>query len=448
MKKFIQISMMLLMAMLSLTACVKSGLPECPNGRVRTAHVGVGGMGRADLNAIASHDKVDVVALCDVDSKNLAAAKKKYPNAKTYKDYRVMLKEMENEIDAVIVATPDHTHAPVSIMAMEMDKAVYCEKPLTHHISESRKMSKLAKERGLPTQMGIQVHSFYEYKLATYLIQSGIIGKSKYVKAWSPKNWGYDGKAPKGKDKIPETLDWNLWLGTAAERPYKKGVYHPGNWRKLLDFGCGTLGDMGVHIFDTPYNALQLDVPTTVKTDCRKPTGVGFPLNNTVTYEFPQTKYTTNDFKWIWYDGPGAPTLADDLILPNNEKLPEQGVMFIGEKGRLLLPHIGLPKLIVDGKYKDMSKEIATIEKKYNISQGEKDFFKNRKHYHEFIDACLDKAQTTSAPFSYSAKLTEVILLGTIAGRFPGKTLYWNAKEAKFKDEKANKLLDAPYRKF
>src|SRR5690606_21912178 len=156
-----------------------------------TAHIGVGGKGAGDLNAISSHPSVDVVALCDVDSNNLAAAKKFHPGAKGYSDYRKMFNEMGDGIDAVIVSTPDHTHAPASMMAMNLGKPVYCQKPLTHHVSEARAMRKLAKEKNLVTQMGIQVHSFYDYKLATILIQSGIIGKVSTVRAWSPKNWGY-----------------------------------------------------------------------------------------------------------------------------------------------------------------------------------------------------------------------------------------------------------------
>ena len=273
-------------------------LPSCGvktpevNGRLRTAHIGVGGMGMEDLKAVSSHSLVDVVALCDVDANALAAAKKMFPNAKTYKDYRKLLDEIGDTVDAVIVSTPDHTHAPVSLKAMEMGKPVYCQKPLTHHVSEARAMRKMAKDKNLITQMGIQVHSFYDYKLATLLIQSGIIGKVSTVRAWSPKNWGYDGAVPEGSDPIPAHLDWNLWLGTAPERPYKEGMYHPMNWRKVIDFGCGTLGDMGVHIFDTPYNALALDVPKTIMTTCRKSTGFGFPEKNIVTYEFPGTKYT------------------------------------------------------------------------------------------------------------------------------------------------------------
>src|SRR5690606_25812542 len=145
--------------------------------RLRTAHIGLGAMGMADLDAISSHELVDVSFLCDVDSENLAKAKALHPNAKTYTAYREMLKDMKGEIDAVVVSTPDHTHAPASIMAMKMNKPVYCQKPLTHHVSEARKMNKIAQRKNLVTQMGIQVHSFYDYKLATLLIQSGIIGK-------------------------------------------------------------------------------------------------------------------------------------------------------------------------------------------------------------------------------------------------------------------------------
>lgn len=265
--------------------------------RLRTAHIGVSNMGMEDLKAISSHELVDVVALCDVDTNALAAAKAMHPNAKTYADYREMFKDMADGIDAVVVSTPDHTHAPASMLAMENGKSVYCQKPLTHHVSEARAMKKFAADHNITTQMGIQVHSFYDYQLATHLIRNGIIGKVKTVRAWSPKNWGFDGPAPEGSDPVPSNLDWNLWLGTSSERAYKEGYYHPGNWRKVLDYGCGTLGDMGVHIFDTPYNALELDVPMTIKNNCRKPTGFGFPENNEVTYVFPGTAHTTETLK-------------------------------------------------------------------------------------------------------------------------------------------------------
>ncbi len=431
-----------------LPACATQESEAPKPKRLRTAHIGVGNMGAEDLKAVSSHPMVDVTALVDVDATALAAAQKLHPNAKTFADYREMFKAMADQIDAVIVSTPDHTHAPASIMAMKLDKPVYCQKPLTHHVSEAREMAKIAKEKNLVTQMGIQVHSFYDYMLATHLIQSGIIGKVSTVRAWSPKNWGYDGEIPEGSDPIPETLDWNLWLGTSAERPYKEGIYHPGNWRKLVDYGCGTLGDMGVHIFDTPYNALALDVPETIKTECRAPNGFGYPENNVVTYEFPGTQYTADKLTWIWYDGPGAPSAHEDLSLPNGEELPEQGAMFMGEKGKLLLPHfMELPRLIIDGEYREL--DIAQYEKDYNlVKPAERSYEKESVlHYHQFVDTCLGKT-TCTAPFSYAARLTETILLGVIAGRFPNQTLHWDREAAQFAEAEANQYLDSPYRKF
>ena len=444
--------------------------------RLRTAHIGVGNMGAEDLKAISSHSAVDVIALCDVDAVNLAKAHKLHPKARIFFDYRVMLDELADEIDAVVVSTPDHTHAPASLLAMQKGKAVYCQKPLTHYVSESRAMNKLAADKGLVTQMGIQVHSFYDYKLATLLIQSGIIGKVHTVHAWSPKNWGYDGATPQGEDAIPEQLDWNLWMGTSKKRPYKDGMYHPGNWRKMMDYGCGTLGDMGVHIFDTPYNALALDVPTTITNQCRPSNDYGYPENNLVTYEFPQTPYTAKTLKWVWYDGPGVPPMHEDLLLPgaknqtaNKSKasdsiqdkmsldakiadeasLPEQGAMFVGSKGRLLLPHfMQLPKKISKGKYVDLTKEIAKVAAAHQLGEPIRNYgTEGPKHYHQFVDACQGKGET-SAPFAYAARLTETILLGTIAGRFPGETLHWDSEKARFKEEKANQYLAGDYRDF
>ncbi len=414
-------------------------LPSCAwavakNGKLRTAHIGVGGMmGGADLASIASHPMVEVTALCDVDTTYLAEAQKLYPKAQTFADYRKLFDKLGKSIDAVIITTPDHTHAPASLMAMNLGLPVYCQKPLTHHVSEARAMRKFAEDNKIITQMGIQCHSSDMYRQAVGLIQAGIIGKVSCVRAWSPKNWGYDGEAPTGSDPIPTTLDWNLWLGTSPERPYKKGLYHPGNWRKVLDYGCGTLGDMGVHIFDTPYTALNLDVPMTINNNCRQPTGFGHPEHNVVTYEFPGTQYTTETLKWVWYDGKGAPMDQEnpDLQLPNNEKLPEQGAIFIGEKGNLLLPHWDYPKLIVNGQYEKITfPEIEKVD-----------------HYHQFVDACLGKAEC-SAPFTYGARLTESILLGVIANRFPNETLHWDIKNAKFAEAQANVLLESKYRNF
>ncbi len=401
------------------------------NGKLRTAHIGVGRMGWEDLNSIASHHQVEVTALCDVDANFLGAAQKAYPGARAFADYRRLFGEMKNDIDAVIVSTPDHTHAPAALLAMELGKPVYCQKPLTHQVSEARAMRKMADDKKLVTQMGIQIHSWKQYRGTVQLIQSGIIGQIRCVRAWSNKNWGYDGPIPQGQDPVPPTLDWNLWLGTGPERPYQHKIYHPGEWRKLLDFGCGTLGDMGVHIFDTPYTALELDVPKKIKCECRQPNNVFHPEHNVVTYKFPGTRYTTRTLQWVWYDGKNAPAAHPQLLLPGGDKLPQQGAMFIGEKGRLLLPHIDFPKLIVNGKYEPLHFP--------ELSEAD--------HYHQFVDACLGR-DTTSAPFSYAARLSEAILLGVAANRFPGKTLKWKNAASKFSKPQANQLLEAKYRSF
>ncbi len=401
------------------------------NGKLRTAHIGVGNMGRYDLDAIASHSQVEATALCDVDADYLAAAQKAYPKAKVFSDYRRLFDQVGKDIDAVIVSTPDHTHAPAAMRAMEFGKAVYCQKPLTHSVSEARAMSKMAEEEKLVTQMGIQIHSWKQYRGTVQLIQSGIVGKVHTVHAWSDKNWGFDGLPPTGSDPVPASLDWNLWSGTSPLRAYKDKIYHPGNWRKLLDYGCGTLGDMGVHIFDTPYTALELDAPEKIKCNCRRPNGFSYPERNIVRYQFPGTRFTTKKLKWIWYDGGAGPVRLIDLEMPDGDRLPGQGAMFVGEKGRLLLPHIDYPKLIVNGKYEPLTfPELPEAD-----------------HYHQFVDACLGK-DACSAPFSYASRLTETILLGLIAGRFPGKTLKWDSADFKFSKKAADRFLESEYRPF
>lgn len=405
------------------------------NGKLRTAHVGVGGMGGADLNSIASHAQVEVAALCDVDTARLQGAQNRHPNAQTFRDYREMLTELGDRIDAVVVSTPDHTHAPAALMALELGKPIYCQKPLTHAVAEARQLRTLAQEKGVPTQMGIQVHSSPPYRRAVRMIQDGVIGPVSRVYAWSNKNWGYDGGPFTNAQDPPGTLDWNLWLGTAAERDFVAGVYHPGNWRKLVDFGTGTLGDMGVHIFDTPYAALELTAPRWAKTTCRPPTNVGHPERNVVEYEFPGTKQTTDTLIWTWFDGDWAPPQLSNLSLPAEWKidsleLPGQGSLFVGEEGLMLLPHVGEPVLYPEAKFADAARP--------DIRGG--------NHYHEWVDACLGEG-STSAGFDYAGPLTEALLLGVVANRFPETKLEWDAEAMRVTNvAEANDLLKPNYR--
>lgn len=405
-----------------------------PNGKICVAGIGVGGMGGATINGVASHKNVEVLAICDVDKNRAKGAIKRYKNAKFYHDYRELLSAMGDKIDAVTVGTPDHTHYPATVAAMNMGKHAYTQKPLVHSISEARGLKKVAKEKKLVTQMGIQIQSSIQYRLATHYLRSGAIGKVSKVYVWSGKNWGYDGPAFTGADPIPENLKWNLWLGTAPQHDYKKGKYHPGQWRRYLDFGCGTLGDMGVHIFDTPMKALELAPPNWVKTTCRKPTGFGHPTKNIVRYGFAETKYTTKELLWTWYDGAyvNEKDKEPDLAMPKGRKLPRQGAMFVGEKGRMLLPHIDGPRLMPDS----LRSSVPKIK------------LQGINHYHQFVDAILGKTQCT-ANFDYAADLTETVLLGTLGNRYPEKKLEWNREAMAFTNmPEANKLVTAKHRKF
>jgi predicted dehydrogenase len=387
-------------------------------------------MGGADLESISSHPMVEVAALCDVDSGRLGKAATLHPGSKTFGDYREMIASMGEKIDAVVVSTPDHSHAPAAMTAMNAGKPVYCQKPLTHEVFEARQLRVISEKKGLVTQMGIQVHSSATYRRAVRMIQSGVIGKVSRVYAWSHKNWGYDGGALSPEQSPPTYLDWDRWLGTASLRPFVPKVYHPGQWRKLVDFGTGTLGDMGVHIFDTPYAALELTAPLWAKTTCRPPTGIGHPEKNIVEYEFPETKYTTTSMLWTWFDGASSPPRQEALNLPEGAALPDQGSLFVGEGGQMLLPHVEEPMLFPQEKFKDYTPPV--------IEDG--------NHYYQWVDACMGKGKT-SASFSYGGRLTEALLLGVVANRFPGKKLTWDAELLKVTNlPEANALLKREYR--
>ena len=245
-----------------------SGLrANSPNSRVCTAHIGTGGKGRVDTGELVKHERVQAVGFCDVDRERgmIDSWLSKHKSAKFFQDYREMLATLGDKVDVVSISTPDHTHYPATMAAMKLGKHVFTQKPLTHKLSEARELAEFAAEKKLTTQMGIQNQSRAAYRFTRHHIKAGIIGKIKKVYVWSFKNWGYDGKPFAEKSVVPESLDWNLWLGTAPVRHFTEKVYHPGQWRKILDFGCGTLGDMGIHIFDTPFKSLDLKDPLWVE---------------------------------------------------------------------------------------------------------------------------------------------------------------------------------------
>lgn len=411
-----------------------SGAQGTESGRLRLASIGVGGMGAADLAALSSHEKVDVVALCDVDSLRLAAAKEKHPMAVTFSDYREMFKAMHDQIDAVHVSTPDHTHASAAMTAMNQQKHVYCQKPLTHDVYEARQLRNAAVNNPkLVTQMGTQIHSHTAYRTAVALLQSGKIGKIKEVHSWSNKTWGYNGPDPVAA-AVPEHLDWNLWLGSAAKRPYAQGHFHPANWRRWYDFGCGTMGDMAIHILDPVFTALKLGAPHKIVSSSPAPPMKSFGLKNQTQFSFGPSEFVAEGFVLTWSDGGLMPDTSHWPTRTDAEgklaKLPGQGSMFVGEKGYILLPHVSQPILLPEDQFANQE-----------INQAP-----NGNHYHLFVDACLGGTPTT-AHFGYAGPLTEAVLLGVIANRFPAQELIWDADNlaiTNFAD--AHALLRRQYR--
>jgi predicted dehydrogenase len=395
------------------------------NDRLRLASIGVGGMGASDLASLTQHKGVEVVALCDVDANHLAAAAEKFPNAQRFADYRELFERASDSFDAVNVATPDHSHAPATMLALQLNKHVYCQKPLTHSVYEARRLREVASERGVVTQMGTQVHSTSPYRTAVRLVQSGVIGKVRGVHSWSDKSWGYESPVPTPSAPPPE-LQWDLWLGTAPERPYSAGHYHPADWRRWRDFGCGTMGDMAIHILDPVFSALKLGAPTKIVASGSPPPAESFGLQNRVRFEFPATDYTSEAFELHWYDG----GLRPDTAQWPKQALPDQGSMFIGEDGWLLLPHVAMPELLPADRFAGHAVEPAP----------------DGDHYGLWVDACLGGAPTT-AGFDYAGPLTEAVLLGVLANQFPGEELVWRPKAMAISNHsKASALLRRDYR--
>lgn len=395
-------------------------------------------MGTGDLNNISSHGKVKIVALCDIDRDRLKTAAARHPEARTYTDWRELLQKEGDRIDSVNVTVPDHMHAIISLSAMKRGKHVYCQKPLTHDVTEARQMTDFAARYGCITQMGNQIHSHIAYRSGVAYIRSGVIGKIKEVHSWCAAKYTH-GPRPEGGEPIPAGLDWDGWIGTAPHRPYRKDLYHPKKWREWQDFGTGTIGDFGCHILDPVFTALDLTVPLDIRSEVPKewqenPLRFGdcWPDWEIFHYTFPGTKFTTGDtMKLTWYDSGKEPP-KDLAPLPEGWNLAKSGSLFIGEEGVMMLPHVGGPQLLPKEKFSGTPKP---------------DIPKQVDHYHTWVDACL-AGERTSDGFHYAGPLAEAVLLGTVANRFPGETLKWNAEKMRIENHaSANQRLARSYRK-
>jgi predicted dehydrogenase len=415
---------------LAAPAFVRNLLSAPPSKTVRLGSFGGGGMAFVTLDMLCTHQSVKLACVADVDSARLGQLNKKYPGVKVYQDWREMLTKEHRNLDAVCVGTPDHMHAPMATTAMAYKLPVYGQKPLAHDIYEVRKMTETARKRKLVTQMGIQIHSRMEYKTAVQLVQTGAFGKVKEVHSWSSKKWGDMDPKPERTDPVPDTLNWDMWIGTAETRPFIKDYYHPVNWRKRLDFGTATFGDMGCHIYDPVFSALQLTAPTAVRSEGPAPTQYNWAINAIVHYTFPGTPYTEGkNVRVTWYDGDAKPPQEVQALL-GERKLPDQGSIFIGTKGVMLLEHVAKPILLPEKDFADFA--MPQIE---SVS-----------HYHEFVDAVMGKGKTSTS-FDYSGPLTETVLLGPLATRFPNTTLEWDSKRLKFDNTEASRYVRRIYRK-
>jgi predicted dehydrogenase len=402
---------------------------ETPSETLNHASFGANGQALSDIHALTASKHLKLVAVADVDLSRTAEVKKQFPDVKIYQDWRELL-DKEKSLNSVNVSTPDHMHASITMRAMQRGLHVYTQKPLTQTIYEARQLARVAREKKLVSQMGTQIHSHEVHRTVVATIQAGAIGKVKEVHSWSGKHWGDRNPKPDRKDAVPADFNWDSWLGVAADRPFLKGYYHPSEWRKRLDFGTGTFGDMGCHILDPVFASLALTAPKSVRSDGGEPNADSWGLDSQVRYVFPETKFTTETLTLNWYDGDKRPP-AETQALIGKRALNDQGSIYIGADGVLYSPYIAMPVLLPADKFMD-----------YKLPKQE-----GQDHYLQFVEAARGNGKT-STPFDYSGNLTESVLLGCLATRFLKSTLDWDAANLKItNDKKANEFVRRNYRK-
>jgi len=370
------------------------------NEKLNIACIGTANRALADVNGVAGEN---IVALCDIDETYLDRARTRFGDARSYFDYRELIDAEAGKVDAVTVAIADHNHAPATVRALRKGMHVYCEKPLTHTVHEARLVAQIAREKGLATQMGTQIHAGDNYRRVVEIVQAGILGDVEEVHVWVGKGWG-GGDRPKEGQEPPKTLHWDLWLGPAPERPYVAGRYHPAQWRRWWDFGQGTLGDMACHYMDLPFWALKLRHPTRCEAEGPKVHSETCPLGLVVKYEFPK-RDGLSACRLTWYDGNRIPKEVA------GQRVPGSGVMFVGSEGTMFANY-GSYKLFPREKFTGFQPPPKTIPSSIG-------------HHAEWIKACKDGSPTT-CNFDYSGALTESVLLGNVAYR-TGESLEWDA---------------------
>lgn len=393
------------------------GRQVSPNEKLNIGVIGAGGKGAVDSEGCMSEN---IVALCDVDARTLTARQARFPKAKAYRDYRVMLEELGDKLDAVTVSTPDHHHYPAAMMAMKMGLHVYVQKPLAHSVWEAREMLKMSRQHKVTTQMGNQGHSFDSTRKLVELVRAGMIGEVKDVHVWTDRPiWPQGMGRPAGEKPVPEYLDWDLWLGPAPVRPYNDG-YHPFKWRGFWDFGTGALGDMGCHNMDAAFWALELGAPTSVEAEVSGINSETAPKWSVIRYQFPargREAVERPPVTLTWYDGGKKP----DPGLIGETSLPNNGSLIIGSKATIAFKEWNPNgfRVLAEGKelkYDDPDPLFPRV---------------NENPYQEWISACKGGSPCLSN-FEYAVPLTEMVLLGNVALR-TGEKIAWDSQNLKAK---------------
>jgi predicted dehydrogenase len=414
-----------------------------PGAKLQHACIGTGGMGVGDLENFRQHPRLEVVALCDVDENTLKAAAAKVPGARLYRDWRELLATEGDRVDSVNVTVPDHMHFPIAHSAIQRGKHVYVQKPMCHDVAEVRKLTEAAKAKGVKSQLGTQLAAMSGDRTTAQWLREGAVGKVSHLYLSANRPGAVEAYRPVGPRPAqgqtpPAHLAWDHWLGTAPERPFVPEIYHPVKWRGWLDFGTGWSGDIGCHVFDAVWKGMGFLAPKSVIAEVQESwkasparRGDTWPQANHITWVFSGNALSGGDDITVeWFDGDfWAP--KEIRALYSVEDYPTESAMVVGDKGALLNPLGGTPVLLPEDRFKEVKRPK----------------FDNRNHYHHFLDAILGGPQNESH-FSQTGPMTEAILLGTVAVRFPGERLDWDAKALRIPNHAgAQKLLQRQYRK-
>ena len=406
---------------------------------IRFACIGIGGKGSSDSLAAANNGKV--VAVCDIDESKLRKHKDKFPGATQYHDYRKMLEEKADSIDAVTISTPDHTHAVASLQAMRMGKHCFTQKPLTHSIQEARVMGEAAREAGIVTQMGNQGTALNSLRLSAAHIRNGAVGTVQEVHVWTNRPvWPQSLGLKIQEEPAPADIHWNEWIGPAKMRPYSPEI-HPFKWRGFWEFGTGALGDMACHTLNMSFMALDLFNPTSVVAECTEHDGSMYPKSSKITFEFPEYEGRPA-LKMFWYDGGELPPeeLFEDCPQKANSKPFESGALIVGDEGRFFSPgdyggEVRSTGLVVDGEFIRQDK-----------IEDQPEYVRSPGHFEEFAAAIKGEGKTVSNFPDYAGPLTETILLGNLAV-WSGEKVNWDAEnmQAENATDEINKIIRHEY---